>query len=86
VSKKKVLLRGVFINRDTNGEGVLKVGTTLIRVSTVMGILYLAEDAMGNWCEVDTKELRQLIDEWCDKVQKLKMSITTKPPTGRLNS
>lgn len=39
---------------------------------------------MGNWCEVDTKELRQLIDEWCDKVQKLKMSITTKPPTGRL--
>ena len=46
----------------------------------------LAEDAMGKWCEVDTKELRQLIDEWCDKVQKFKMSITTKPPTGRLNS
>jgi len=43
VSKKKVLLRGVFINRDTNGEGVLKVGTTLIRVSTVMGILYFWE-------------------------------------------
>ena len=43
MSKKKVLLRGVFINRDTNGEGVLKVGTTLIRVSTVMGILYLTE-------------------------------------------
>lgn len=42
MSKKKVLLRGVFINRDTNGEGVLKVGTTLIRVSTVMGILYNA--------------------------------------------
>lgn len=41
MSKKKVLLRGVFINRDTNGEGVLKVGTTLIRVSTVMGILYI---------------------------------------------
>ena len=40
----------------------------------------LAEDAMGNWCEVDTKELRQLIDEWCDKVQKFKISITTKPP------
>ena len=44
MSKKKVLLRGVFINRDTNGEGVLKVGTTLIRVSTVMGILYLLGD------------------------------------------
>jgi hypothetical protein len=45
VSKKKVLLRGVFINRDTNGEGVLKVGTTLIRVSTVVGILYLYDFA-----------------------------------------
>ena len=43
MSKKKVLLRGVFINRDTNGEGVLKVGTTLIRVSTVMGILYTGD-------------------------------------------
>ena len=43
MSKKKVLLRGVFINRDTNGEGVLKVGTTLIRVSTVMGILYFTK-------------------------------------------
>ena len=47
MSKKKVLLRGVFINRDTNGEGVLKVGTTLIRVSTVMGILYL--DAFSDY-------------------------------------
>lgn len=49
MSKKKVLLRGVFINRDTNGEGVLKVGTTLIRVSTVMGILYLSlEEKVAN--------------------------------------
>ena len=32
----------------------------------------LAEDAMGTWCEVDTKELRQLIEEWCDKVRKFK--------------
>ena len=36
----------MFINRDTNGEGVLKVGTTLIRVSTVMGILYRTYDAI----------------------------------------
>lgn len=51
MSKKKVLLRGVFINRDTNGEGVLKVGTTLIRVSTVMGILYidLYKDKIDGW-------------------------------------
>ncbi len=46
MSKKKVLLRGVFINRDTNGEGVLKVGTTLIRVSTVMGILYFVSEGV----------------------------------------
>lgn len=26
-------------------------------------------DAMKNCCEVDTKELRHLIDEWCDKVK-----------------
>ena len=32
----------------------------------------LAEDGMGNWCEVDTKELRQLIDEWCEKVREFK--------------
>lgn len=30
----------------------------------------LAEDAMGNWCEVDTKELRDIIEEWCDEVRK----------------
>lgn len=61
MSKKKVLLRGVFINRDTNGEGVLKVGTTLIRVSTVMGILYGSHDTSNkvrkqiNW-KKNTKE------------------------------
>ena len=27
---------------------------------------------MGNWCEVDTKELRQLIEEWCDKVREFR--------------
>ena len=52
MSKKKVLLRGVFINRDTNGEGVLKVGTTLIRVSTVMGILYSVN-----------QDIKKMIDE-----------------------
>ena len=47
-----MLLRGVFINRDTNGEGVLKVGTTLIRVSTVMGILYCESVSDRNkWTE-----------------------------------
>lgn len=61
MSKKKVLLRCVFINRDTNGEGVLKVGTTLIRVSTVVGILYGSHDTSNkvrkqiNW-KKNTKE------------------------------
>lgn len=58
MSKKKVLLRGVFINRDTNGEGVLKVGTTLIRVSTVMGILYYDMESIINQKQkfITTKE------------------------------
>lgn len=62
MSKKKVLLRGVFINRDTNGEGVLKVGTTLIRVSTVMGILYpeniveVASELKGSFQDVRFKK------------------------------
>ncbi|CUO84480.1 biotin synthase [Agathobacter rectalis] len=47
----------MFINRDTNGEGVLKVGTTLIRVSTVMGILY----NKCNYCSmnVENTELKR---------------------------
>ena len=62
MSKKKVLLRGVFINRDTNGEGVLKVGTTLIRVSTVMGILYSdAEHLNINGMEKMTEYLGKYI-------------------------
>ncbi len=69
MSKKKVLLRGVFINRDTNGEGVLKVGTTLIRVSTVMGILYIVvcvgkikhiqnkKNIIGTWKNANAEEV-----------------------------
>lgn len=30
----------------------------------------LAEDGMGNWCEVDTKDLRQLIELWSNKLKK----------------
>ena len=29
----------------------------------------LAEDGMGNWCELNTKELKDIIDYWCKKVQ-----------------
>lgn len=32
----------------------------------------LADDGMGHWCEVDTKELRMLIDEWHEKKSALK--------------
>lgn len=65
MSKKKVLLRGVFINRDTNGEGVLKVGTTLIRVSTVMGILYVmcTQDEVDPGTEKARKELEERLEK-----------------------
>ena len=33
----------------------------------------LAENAMGNWCELDTKELCYIIEEWCDRVRKFKL-------------
>lgn len=65
MSKKKVLLRGVFINRDTNGEGVLKVGTTLIRVSTVMGILYMEQELIKQIRRVGFKGS---VDEFCEEV------------------
>ncbi|URZ16796.1 hypothetical protein [Clostridium felsineum] len=32
----------------------------------------LAEDGMGDWCEIETKELRELIDIWCDEVKRFK--------------
>jgi hypothetical protein len=32
----------------------------------------LAEDGMGNWCEVDTKDLRELVDIWCKEIKKFK--------------
>lgn len=32
----------------------------------------LAEDGMGNWCEVNTKDLRELVDIWCKEVKKFK--------------
>ncbi|MHC1748007.1 MAG: hypothetical protein AB9856_06385 [Cellulosilyticaceae bacterium] len=30
----------------------------------------LADDGMGNWCEVETKELRELIDIWCNELER----------------
>lgn len=44
-----------------------------IRQTTTKVFNNLAEDGRGNWCEVDTKELRQLIDEWCEKVREFKI-------------
>ena len=32
----------------------------------------LADDGMGNWCEIETKELRELVDIWCKEVKKFK--------------
>ena len=38
----------------------------------------LAEDGMGNWCEVDTKDLRELVDIWCKAVSYTHLSIQNK--------
>ena len=78
MSKKKVLLRGVFINRDTNGEGVLKVGTTLIRVSTVMGILYTKYNYDGKAVISENDEWRdeKEWDEVFEQMQKLVVTIS----------
>lgn len=32
----------------------------------------LAEDGMGNWCEIETKDLRELVGIWCKEVEKFK--------------
>ncbi len=32
----------------------------------------LAEDAMGNWCVVDTEELCKIIYDWCKEVEKFR--------------
>ncbi|WP_143318545.1 hypothetical protein [Clostridium sp. HBUAS56017] len=32
----------------------------------------LAEDGMGNWCEIETTELRELVDIWCNELKKFK--------------
>lgn len=78
MSKKKVLLRGVFINRDTNGEGVLKVGTTLIRVSTVMGILYMAQ--------LISENLEKKKSEWHKTILKEENIATLESEKKRLSS
>lgn len=32
----------------------------------------LADDGMGNWCEIETKELRELVDIWCNELKRFK--------------
>lgn len=32
----------------------------------------LADDGMGDWCEVDTKELRELVEIWSEEIKKHK--------------
>ncbi|WP_394888311.1 hypothetical protein [Clostridium butyricum] len=32
----------------------------------------LAEDGMGNWCEIETQELRELVDIWCNELKRFK--------------
>ena len=30
----------------------------------------LAEDGMGNWCQIETEELRELVEIWSEEVRK----------------
>lgn len=32
----------------------------------------LAEDGIGNWCEIETQELRELVDIWCNELKRFK--------------
>jgi antitoxin len=32
----------------------------------------LAEDGMGNWCEIETKELRDLVGIWTNRLKKFR--------------
>ena len=32
----------------------------------------LADDGMGSWCEIETKELRELVEIWSDELKKFK--------------
>lgn len=32
----------------------------------------LADDGMGNWCEIETKELRELVDIWYNELRRFK--------------
>ena len=62
------VLSGESEYEEVNGN----VCCAVISTKTTKVYDNLVEDAIGNWCEVDTKELRQLIDEWCDKVREFK--------------
>lgn len=32
----------------------------------------LADDGIGNWCEIETKELRELVEIWCKELKRFK--------------
>lgn len=32
----------------------------------------LADDGMGNWCEIETEELRELVDIWINKLKEFR--------------
>ena len=32
----------------------------------------LADDGMGNWCEIETRELRELVDIWINKLKEFR--------------
>ncbi|MHC1748082.1 MAG: hypothetical protein AB9856_06810 [Cellulosilyticaceae bacterium] len=62
------VLNGINDYEELNGNicGIL-IGRDKTKV-----IDCLADDGMGNWCEIETKALRELIDIWCDELERFK--------------
>lgn len=61
------VLSGKSMYEEVNGN----ICGVEIRPSTTKIFDNLADDGMGNWCEIDTKELRTLIDEWCGEYHRI---------------
>lgn len=62
------VLNGVCDYEELNGNAC----GILIRRDKTKVIDCLADDGMGNWCEIETKELRELIDIWCKELKRFK--------------
>lgn len=59
------ILNGTSDYEELNGN----VCGILINKNKTKVIDCLADDGMGEWCEIETEELRELIDIWINKLE-----------------